>query len=67
VLADNSGSRLRAGRWRQRQTMAVAPQNFGRFFDQPRTPAQPARAWIINEQGIPVGCDGERSGFLVKL
>ena len=48
--------------------MSVPLQNLRRALDQgAAVSSQFARAWIVDEDRVPVGCDGERSRFLVKL
>ena len=51
-----------------RHVVAVLRQDFDGPLDQRAAfPSEFARAGIVDQDGVPVGCDGVFSGFLVRL
>ena len=68
MLAHDPGRRARTSGGRYGNVMSLTLENFRRSLDQSAIVlSQFARTWIVDDNRIPVSCDGERSRFLVRL
>jgi len=68
MLPNDSGGGAGARSGRRGNVMALTLENPDGAFDEGSVvSSQFARTWIVDEDRIPVICDGELSRFLVKL
>jgi hypothetical protein len=66
MFAHDTGRRARTGGGRYGNVMSFTLENFRGSLDQSAAVfSQFARTWIVDDNRIPVSCDGELSRFLV--